>query len=89
MVIHVTDDKLTIEAERPGDRRGRPRRAATRSATRRSPPGTIRGDLPVSGSLGTVWQALDDSLGVIERRATLPAESAPPDRPADPGTEAA
>ena len=72
---------------RPGDR-GRP--AAPRSnalGDEASAPGTIRGDLPVSASLSTVWQALHDSLGVIERRATLPAESAPPDRPADPGTD--
>ncbi|MGC1284993.1 MAG: hypothetical protein WA895_18800, partial [Streptosporangiaceae bacterium] len=52
------------------------------------PAGTIRGDLPVSASLSNVWQALEDSLGVIERRATLPAESAQGD-PEKPGTETA
>jgi hypothetical protein len=51
------------------------------------------GDLPASASLSTVWQALHDSLGVIQRRAALPAESAgspdSPDKPDQPGTKAA
>ncbi len=88
MVIHVADDKVTIEAGDPVIVAAG-RAALNALGDEASAPGTIRGDLPVSGSLGTVWQALHDSLGVIERRATLPAESAPPDRPADPGTEAA
>jgi len=103
MVIHVAEDKLTVEAADPvivdlgrsvvralGDEAG--------------PPGTIRGDQPASASLSAVWQALYDSLGVIQRRATLPAEppshespGAPgdpgqpdkPDKPDRPGTEAA
>ena len=76
MVIHVADDKVTIEASDPviievG-------RAALNAVGggETSLPGTIRGDQPVSASLSTVWQAMHDSLRVIERRATLPAESA-------------
>jgi ATP-dependent Clp protease ATP-binding subunit ClpC len=87
MVIHVTDDKLTIEASDPVIIQAG--LAALRAvAGAADPPGTIRGDLPVSASLSNVWQALEDSLGVIERRATLPAESAQggPDKP---GTETA
>jgi ATP-dependent Clp protease ATP-binding subunit ClpA len=87
MVIHVTDDKLTIEASDPVIIQSG--LAALRAVTGAAdPPGIIRGDLPVSASLSNVWQALEDSLGVIERRATLPAESAQggPDKP---GTEAA
>jgi ATP-dependent Clp protease ATP-binding subunit ClpA len=75
MVIHVTDDKLTIEASDPAIiQAGRAALDAIGDAA--DPPGTIRGDLPACASLGTVWQALEDSLGVIQRRATLPADSA-------------
>ena len=87
MLIHVTDDKLTIEASDPVIVKAG--LAALRAvAGAADPAGTIRGDLPVSASLSNVWQALEDSLGVIERRATLPAESAQggPDKP---GTETA
>ena len=87
MLIHVTDDKLTIEASDPVIVRAC--LAALRAvAGAADPAGTIRGDLPVSASLSNVWQALEDSLGVIERRATLPAESAQGD-PEKPGTETA
>jgi ATP-dependent Clp protease ATP-binding subunit ClpA len=88
MVIHVTGDKLTIEASDPVIV-GAGRAALDALGDQASPPGTIRGDLPVSASLSAVWQALQDSLGVIQRRATLPAEAPPPDRPDQPGTEAA
>jgi ATP-dependent Clp protease ATP-binding subunit ClpA len=75
MVIHVTDDKLTLEASDPVIVQAG--RAAVRAVSGSADQtGTIRGDLPASASLATVWQALEDSLGVIERRATLPAESA-------------
>jgi ATP-dependent Clp protease ATP-binding subunit ClpA len=75
MVIHVTDDKLTIEATDPAIILvGRAALKAIGDAA--YPPGTIRGDLAVCSSLSTVWQALEDSLGVIQRRASLPAESA-------------
>jgi ATP-dependent Clp protease ATP-binding subunit ClpA len=82
MVIHVADDKLTIEATDPvivdaG------RAALHALGEEASPPGTIRGDLPASASLSSVWLALRESLAVIQRRASLPVE-APPDKPAQP-----
>ena len=92
MVIRVTDDRLTIEASDPVIvERGR---AALRAlGDEGDPPDAIRGDLPVSASLSTVWQALYESLGVIQRRATLPPESpggpGQPGKPDQPGTEAA
>ena len=87
MVIHVTGDKLTIEASDPVIIQAG--QAAVRAISGAADPtGSIRGDLPACASLSTVWQALEDSLGVIERRSTLPAESAQggPDKP---GSEAA
>ncbi len=88
MVIQVSEGKLTIEASDPVIvEAGRAALQAIGDAA--DPPGTIRGDLPVAASLGTVWQALHDSLGVIQRRATLPAEAPPPGQPDQSGTEAA
>jgi hypothetical protein len=85
MLIRLADDKLTLEASDPVIiEAGHAALRAIGDAA--DPPGTIRGDLPVSASLSTVWQALEDSLGVIGRRATLPAESAK-GGPEDPGTE--
>ena len=84
----MTGKQLTIEATDPviidlG------RAALDALGDQASPAGTIRGDLPVSASLANVWQALHDSLGAIQRRATLPAEPpGNPDKP-DRGTEAA
>jgi hypothetical protein len=84
-VIHVVGDKLTIEAADPVIIEAG--RAALRALGDEAvPPGTIRGDQPAAASLSTVWQALHDSLGVIQRRATLPAESRPAEQPpAEPG----
>jgi ATP-dependent Clp protease ATP-binding subunit ClpA len=89
MLVHVADDKLTVEFVDPvivgagkaalralGDEQG-------------EPPGTIGGDQPAAASLSTVWLALHESLGVIQRRATLPAETPPPDQPGEKGSEAA
>jgi ATP-dependent Clp protease ATP-binding subunit ClpA len=87
MVIRVTDDKLTLEASDPVIiEAGNAALRAVGDAA--DPPGTIRGDLPVSASLSTVWQALEDSLGVIQRRAALPAEAAQGGQD-KPGTETA
>jgi ATP-dependent Clp protease ATP-binding subunit ClpA len=87
MVIHVAEDKITIEASDPVIiEAGRAAFNAIVNEARL--PGAIRGDQPACASLSTVWQALYDSLGVIQRRATLPAES-PPDKPDRPGSEAA
>jgi ATP-dependent Clp protease ATP-binding subunit ClpA len=86
MLIRVTGDQLMIEATDPvivdlG------RAALAALGEKASPPGTIRGDLAESASLANVWQALHDSLGTIQRRATPPAES--PGSPDHLGTEAA
>ena len=92
MLIRVTDQQLTIEATDPVIvKLGL---AALRAlGDKADPAGTIRGDLPDSASLTNVWQALYDSLGAIQRRATLPAEPsgspAQPGKPNQPGTEAA
>jgi hypothetical protein len=86
MIIRVADDRLTIEAADPVIIEAG--RAALRAlGDQADPPGTIRGDLPTSASLSTVWQALQDSLGAIQRRASLPGE--PAEAPDKPGTEAA
>jgi ATP-dependent Clp protease ATP-binding subunit ClpA len=94
MVIRVTENRLTIEASDPVIvERGRA--ALHALGDEGDLPDAIRGDLPVSASLGTVWQALYESLGVIQRRATLPPESpspggpGAPGQPDQPGTEAA
>src|ERR1700677_1217327 len=86
MLIRVTDDQLTIEATDPVILR-LGRAALKALGDKASTPGTIRGDLPESAGLAHLWQSLHDSLAVIGRRATLPAES--PGDPDQPGTEAA
>jgi ATP-dependent Clp protease ATP-binding subunit ClpA len=88
MVIHVTDELLTVEARDPAIIKAA-RDALDALGGQADPPGTIRGDLPASTSLSTAWQALHDSLGAIKRRATMPSE--PPGKPGNPGsgTEAA
>jgi ATP-dependent Clp protease ATP-binding subunit ClpA len=92
MRIRVTDEQLTIEATDPVII-GLGRAALQALGDQAEPSGIIRGDLPVSASLSTVWQALHDSLLVIQRRATLPAESPAlpdnPDKPDQPGTKVA
>ena len=97
MVIRVTENRLTIEASDPVIvERGRA--ALQALGDEGDLPDAIRGDLPVSASLSTVWQALYESLGVIQRRATLPSQSpspggpgsaGQPGQPGQPGTEAA
>ena len=88
MVIQVTGERLTLEATDPviiatGQ-------DALRALGDQAPPGTIRGDLPASASLGTVWQALHDSLRSIEMRAARPAgDPGSPGQPGGPGSEAA
>jgi ATP-dependent Clp protease ATP-binding subunit ClpA len=74
MVITVADDRITLEATDPlSVQAGRD--ALDALADQAGPGGTIAGDLPACSSLATVWQALQDSLASIRRRATLPAES--------------
>ena len=67
MLIRVTDSSVTIEAT-DHDIVGLGR-AATEALGDAGEPGTIRGDLPVSASLGALWQALHASLEDIRRRA--------------------
>jgi ATP-dependent Clp protease ATP-binding subunit ClpA len=95
MLIRVTGEKVTVEATDPmivslG------RAALQALGDDADPPGTIRGDQPASASLSNVWQALHDSLGTIQRRATLPPQSpsspghpGQPGQPDQPGTEVA
>ena len=67
MLIRVTDGSVTIEAtDHDIVCLGR---AATEALGDTSQPSTIRGDLPVSASLGALWQALRASLEDIRRRA--------------------
>jgi ATP-dependent Clp protease ATP-binding subunit ClpA len=89
MLIRVTGDTLTIEAT-DSDLVGLGRAAAEAVGGPADQPGTIRGDLPASASLGAVWQALRASLEEIKRRATAakgpqeagrPAEGPPPEGP--------
>ena len=75
MVIRVTDDQLTIEARDPAIvKLGR----ATVDALgdKADPPGTVRGDLPISSSMAVIWQSLHDSLEAIRQRVTLPPQAA-------------
>jgi len=83
MVLRVTEEKLTIDASDPVIVEAA-RAALSALGDEADPPGTIRGDQPAAASLSTVWQALHDSLGVIQRRATLPAESPAPAKPGPP-----
>jgi ATP-dependent Clp protease ATP-binding subunit ClpA len=92
MLIRVTGEQITIEATDPmivdlG------RAALQALGDDADPPGTIRGDRPASASLSNVWQALHDSLGDIQRRATLPPQSPSsaghPGQPDQPATEVA
>jgi ATP-dependent Clp protease ATP-binding subunit ClpA len=86
MIIRVADDRLTIEAADPVIVAAG-RAALQALGDQADPADTIRGDLAACASLSTAWQALQDSLGAIQRRAALPAESQ--DSPDKPGTEAA
>ncbi len=85
MVVRVTDGQLTIEASDPVIV-DLAHSALTALGERADPPGTIRGDLPVSASLSTVWQALHDSLRIIRRSAELPPESPAGETPGPAGT---
>jgi ATP-dependent Clp protease ATP-binding subunit ClpA len=70
LVLRVTDTSLTIEATDP-DLIKAAQAAAEALGDQADPPGTIRGDLPDSVTLGGVWLALQASLENIRRRATV------------------
>jgi ATP-dependent Clp protease ATP-binding subunit ClpA len=86
MVIRVTEERLTVEATDPVIIEAG-RGALQALGDQADPPGTIRGDLPASASLSSVWQALLEGLGAIQRRATESAEA--PAGPDSPGTQTA
>ena len=89
MVLRVTDTSLTIEATDP-DIIKAAKTAAEALGDQADPPGTIRGDLPDSATLGGVWLALNASLENIRRRATVAkARRGGAARPAQPGERAA
>jgi ATP-dependent Clp protease ATP-binding subunit ClpA len=69
MVLRVTDTSLTIEVTDP-DIIKSAKAAAEALGDQADPPGTIRGDLPASVTLGGVWLALNASLENIRRRAS-------------------
>jgi ATP-dependent Clp protease ATP-binding subunit ClpC len=83
MIIRVADDRLMIEATDPATVRAG-RDALEALADQAGQDGTISGALPACSSLTAVWQALQDSLAAIRRRAALSAESGA----SDGGTEA-
>ena len=86
MLIQVSGERITIEAADPVIIESG--QAALKAlGDQASPPGTIRGDLPASASLSTVWQALHDSLQAIQR-AALPADAPDPGRPGNPSEAA-
>ncbi|HSR85174.1 MAG TPA: Clp protease N-terminal domain-containing protein [Streptosporangiaceae bacterium] len=69
LLIHVSDEQLTIEVTDPvlvalG------RAAVAELSDKADPASTIPGDLPATRSLSAVWQALHDSLTAIRRQAT-------------------
>jgi ATP-dependent Clp protease ATP-binding subunit ClpA len=68
LVIHVTDDRLTIELTDPVIIKAG-RAALGALGEQADPPGTIRGELPACASLSGTWLALHDSLEGIQRRA--------------------
>jgi ATP-dependent Clp protease ATP-binding subunit ClpC len=85
MVIKVTDDRVTLEATDEVIV-GIAKAAVRTLGDQAAPPGTIGGDLPVSGGLSKVWQALSEALEDIRRRAAAAAEG---DEPTESGEQPA
>jgi ATP-dependent Clp protease ATP-binding subunit ClpA len=86
MLIRVTDSGVTIEAADP-DLVGLGHAAV--EALGGEQPATIRGDLPVSASLASLWQALRASLEDIRRRAATAKGAQPLAQAAPEGEDAA
>jgi ATP-dependent Clp protease ATP-binding subunit ClpA len=83
MVIRVSDERLTIEAADPVIvAAGKAALGALGGETAGSAQeaDVIRGDLPAAASLATVWQALHDSLGAIQRAGTPAGSPEGPDK---------
>lgn len=85
-MLRVTDTSLTIEATDP-DLIKAAQAAAEALGDRADPPGTIRGDLPDSVTLGGVWLALNASLQNIRQRATVAKAKAGEAQPGQPSPE--
>jgi ATP-dependent Clp protease ATP-binding subunit ClpA len=88
MAIHVTDDRLTIEATDPVILSAAQGALDALGDEARSL-GTIRGDNPSAASLSAVWQALHDSLLTIQVRAGAAASASSGTGPDQPGEKAA
>jgi ATP-dependent Clp protease ATP-binding subunit ClpA len=92
MVIHVASDRVTLEAADPAIVAAG-LEAARALGDKADPAGTIRGELPESASLSTVWQALRESFDAIAAQASRPAETGEagggPEEPNTPGSKAA
>ena len=86
MVLRVTDTSLTIEATDP-DIIKAAKAAAEALGEQADPPGTIRGDLPDSVTLGSVWLAVQASLENIRRRGVAAKAAAAKSGEAQPGPE--
>jgi len=75
MVIHVSEDKVTIEAADPlilVTAQAALRALGDQAVTA----GEIRGDQPTGAPLAPVWQALRESLATIQRNAEPPEAAA-------------
>ncbi len=83
MRIRATDTQVTIEATDPALIH-LARAALDALADEADEPDTIRGDLPVSVSVGNVWRAVHDSLDDIRRRAVMSTDSRPAPTSANP-----
>ena len=71
MLIHVREDRLTIEASDPVIvEAGQAALSALGEDAVAS--GTIRGDQAAAASLGSVWLALQESLAAIQQGAAPP-----------------
>jgi ATP-dependent Clp protease ATP-binding subunit ClpC len=87
MTLRVTDTSLTMEATDP-DIIKAAKAAVEALGDQADPAGTIRGDLPESVTLGSVWLALNASLQNISRRATAAkAKTETGETPAGPENE--
>lgn len=94
LVIRATGDKLTLEATDPVIVQAG-LAAVAALAEKADPAGTIRGEMPECSTLSIVWRVLRQSLDVIAEQSSRPVGKADPgvspgpDKPDNPGTEAA
>ncbi len=74
MIIHVSDDSLTIESADPVILSAA-RATLEALGDEASAAGTIRGDAPYAASMTAVWLALHDSLDTIRGRSLSPGDN--------------